>query len=261
MGKNANQSSYQQNREIGLYTLIQNIINQKMFVNIGIITKVHNDNLIDVKLYRSNVDGSDIELGAVRLLHLGTDKFRITVQPAIGDNVLILANQDFIGELENNHDANLDEPVVLPYSNATLQAILISPEKEDNQDDLLTTIDVDKNGNIDVKSQGCIKATVIDQDGKDQECVEVGTEKIVLTDTKNGNTVTLDENGISATNDTDGLFDVGNSVGTLGGLMAELIDEIVGLKTFGSPAQHSVMPDNIAKLNALKQKCGQVFKQ
>ena len=49
-----------------------------------------------------------------------------------------------------------------------------------------------------------------------------------------------------------GKITIKNAVTSLASIINELIDIIVGLKTLGSPANHVVSPDAIAKLTVLK---------
>lgn len=52
-----------------------------------------------------------------------------------------------------------------------------------------------------------------------------------------------------------------NSAQSLLTVMNELIDDIVGLTTIGSPPTHTLDPGTIAKLNATKQKLGLLLKE
>lgn len=89
---------------------------------------------------------------------------------------------------------------------------------------------------------------------------------ITVTD-KNGNSITMDSEGISATDkngqfltmDSSGVYLNGstnklkfyNSVHNMRSLIEELLNTLISMKTSGSPALHTVSPDDIAKFNAL----------
>jgi len=50
-----------------------------------------------------------------------------------------------------------------------------------------------------------------------------------------------------------------NSTGKFDQWMADFIDAIVGIKTFGSPPSHTLTPDTISKFTALKTRAGNLF--
>lgn len=142
-----------------LSALLSNIVNSRNIINVGIITKVIDENFINVRLYNTDVGSNPTYISAVRLLHIGTSKMKIKVTPAIGDTVLLLANRDFVEVLENNHDKKSADVLVEPYSKSTMQAILISPEEDDNNK---TAININEDGNITVETLGKIDISVKD---------------------------------------------------------------------------------------------------
>lgn len=142
-----------------LSALLSNIVNSRNIINVGIITKVIDENFINVRLYNTDVGSNPTYISAVRLLHIGTSKLKIKVTPAIGDTVLLLANRDFVEVLENNHDKKSADVLVEPYSKSTMQAILISPEEDDNNK---TAININEDGNITVETLGKIDISVKD---------------------------------------------------------------------------------------------------
>lgn len=139
-----------------LSALLSNIVNSRNIINVGIITKVIDENFINVRLYNTDVGSNPTYISAVRLLHIGTSKLKIKVTPAIGDTVLLLASRDFIEVLENNHDKKAAEVLVEPYSKSTMQAILISPEEDDNNKTLIT---IDEDGNVSISTDGSISVS------------------------------------------------------------------------------------------------------
>ena len=142
-----------------LSALLSNIVNSRNIINVGIITKVIDENFINVRLYNTDVGSNPTYISAVRLLHIGTSKLKIKVAPAIGDAVLLLASRDFIEVLENNHDKKAAEVMVEPYSKSTMQAILISPEEDDNNK---TAITINEDGNITLETLGKINVSIKD---------------------------------------------------------------------------------------------------
>ena len=142
-----------------LYSLLANVVNRKNIINIGTICKVIDKNFVNVRLYNTDEYGDPIIISAVRLLHIGTSKFKITVSPAIGDNVLLLSGRDFIKTVEYNHTAEKKKEFAEPFGNATVQAILISPEEDDNNK---TAISIDEEGNVTFDTLGKINVAVKD---------------------------------------------------------------------------------------------------
>lgn len=142
-----------------LYSLLANVVNRKNIINIGTICKVIDKNFINVRLYNTDEYGDPIIISAVRLLHIGTSKFKITVSPAIGDNVLLLSGRDFIKTVEYNHTAEKKKEFAEPFGNATVQAILISPEEDDNNK---TAITINEDGNITLETLGKIDVSIKD---------------------------------------------------------------------------------------------------
>lgn len=140
-----------------LSALLSNIVNSRNIINVGIITKVIDENFINVRLYNTDIRSNPTYISAVRLLHIGTSKLKIKVAPAIGDTVLLLASRDFIEVLENNHDKKAAEIMVEPYSKSTMQAILISPEEDDNNK---TAITINEDGNITLETLGKIDVSI-----------------------------------------------------------------------------------------------------
>ena len=146
-----------------LYSLLANVVNRKNIINIGTICKVIDENFVNVRLYNTDEYGDPIIISAVRLLHIGTSKLKIKVSPAIGDNVLLLSSRDFIKTLEYNHTAEKKKEFAEPFGNATVQAILISPEEDDNNKTLITideegTVSITTDKDINVSAKGNITA-------------------------------------------------------------------------------------------------------
>lgn len=170
-----------------LSALLSNIVNSRNIINVGIITKVIDENFINVRLYNTDITGNSIYISAVRLLHIGTTKLKIKVTPAIGDTVLLLANRDFVKVLENNHEQKPADILVEPYSKSTMQAILISPEEDDNNK---TTISINEDGNITLETLGKIDISI-------KNSFSDSGKKLVgfVMDTSNNFTLTTYDNG------------------------------------------------------------------
>jgi hypothetical protein len=170
-----------------LSALLSNIVNSRNIINVGIITKVIDENFINVRLYNTDVGSNPTYISAVRLLHIGTCKLKIKVTPAVGDTVLLLANRDFVEVLENNHEQKPAEVLVEPYSKSTMQAILISPEEDDNNK---TAISINEDGNITLETLGKIDVSIKDS-------FSDSGKKLVdfVMDTSNNFTLTTYDNG------------------------------------------------------------------
>lgn len=187
-----------------LSALLSNIVNSRNIINVGIITKVIDENFINVRLYNTDVGSNPTYISAVRLLHIGTSKLKIKVTPAIGDTVLLLASRDFIEVLENNHDKKAAEVLVEPYSKSTMQAILISPEEDDNNK---TAISINEDGNISVETVGNINVSVKDSfsnsGNKLVDFVMDTAKTFTLTTYDNGsakNTIKMASDGVTINN-------------------------------------------------------------
>ena len=184
-----------------LSALLSNIVNSRNIINVGIITKVIDENFINVRLYNTDIGSNPTYISAVRLLHIGTSKLKIKVTPAIGDTVLLLASRDFVEVLENNHDKKAAEVMVEPYSSSTMQAILISPEEDDNNK---TALNIDEDGNITLETLGKIDVSIKDSfsnSGKKLVDFVMDTAKsFVLTTYDNGsakNTIKMESSGVT----------------------------------------------------------------
>lgn len=141
------------NEQMPIYTAIQGFVNKTNYINIGVITKVHSENYVDVNLYYTSSTGNKVVVQAVRLLHIGTTKCKINITPAVGDNVLLLCPKDFVEKLEYNRTPKKGENSYLPYGNLNMCGILIKDEGDDN---VKTTISIDEEGKIDIASKGDI---------------------------------------------------------------------------------------------------------
>lgn len=187
-----------------LYSLLANVVNRKNIINIGTICKVIDKNFVNVRLYNTDEYGDPIIISAVRLLHIGTSKFKITVSPAIGDNVLLLSSRDFIKTVEYNHTAEKKKEFAEPFGNATIQAILISPEEDDNNK---TAISINEDGNITLETLGkidvSIKDSFSDSGKKLVDFVMDPSNNFTLTTYDNGsakNTIKMASDGVTINN-------------------------------------------------------------
>lgn len=190
-----------------LSALLSNIVNSRNIINVGVITKVIDENFINVRLYNTDISGNPIYISAVRLLHIGTAKLKIKITPAVGDIVLLLASRDFVEVLENNHDKKAADILVEPYSKSTMQAILISPEEDDNNK---TAISINEDGNITLETLGkvdvSIKDSFSDSGNKLVDFVMDTENSFTLTTYDSGsaiNTIKMSSDGVTITTDKD----------------------------------------------------------
>lgn len=153
------------NQQMPINTALRGFINSTNYINIGVITKVHDENYVDVNLYYTNNSGKKSVIQAVRLLHIGTTKCKLLITPAVGDNVLLLCPKDFIETIEYNRQPQKGEACYLPYGNINMCGILIKDEADDN---VKTTINIDENGAITLTTEDKISVNskeTIDFDG------------------------------------------------------------------------------------------------
>lgn len=144
------------NEQLPLFTALSGFVNKTNYINIGVITKVHDENYVDVSLYYTDSTGEQTVMQAVRLLHIGTTKCKLLITPAVGDNVLLLCPRDFIEKLEYNKKPTKGENSYLPYGNINMCGILIREEGDDN---VKTTVSINENGDINIETEGNISAT------------------------------------------------------------------------------------------------------
>jgi hypothetical protein len=71
----------------------------------------------------------------------------------------------------------------------------------------------------------------------------------------------VSKKAVTLKSDSSELLEIGNTIATLGAMVDELLQDLISMKTVGSPGQHVVSPDDIAKFTQLKTKWGQVFKK
>lgn len=141
------------NEQMPLYTALRGFINSVNYINIGVISRVHDENYVDVNLYYTNDAGRKVQIPAVRLLHIGTTKCKLIVTPAVGDNVLLLCPKDFIEKLEYNRLPQKGKNCYLPYGNINMCGILVKDEGDSN---VKTTIKIDEEGTISVETKGAV---------------------------------------------------------------------------------------------------------
>lgn len=60
--------------------------------------------------------------------------------------------------------------------------------------------------------------------------------------------------------DNDGKIKISNSSESIKDVLFDLIDKLIALKTFGSPANHTVDPSSVTDLTAIKTRLGSILK-
>ena len=150
-----NESTVKQiaNEQMPIYTALAGFVNKTNYINLGIITKVHNENYVDVNLYYTDSVGTPAVIQAVRLIHIGTTKCKLLITPAVGDNVLLLCPRDFVEKLEYNRVPQKGKSCYLPYGNINMCGILIKDEGDDN---VKTTITINEEGAVSVETAGAV---------------------------------------------------------------------------------------------------------
>lgn len=162
-----NEIALTNNKQAQPFSVIKNLITEFNFLNLGTIKAIHNENYIDVQTYYKNGDKTENVITDVRLLQLGTTKCKVFIQPAIGDNVLILTPKDFVPTLTYNEKPQDFKTSYLPYGNINACAILIRDEGDDN---IKTTVTITHNGDItvDTKGEAFVEAKKIHLNGDKQ---------------------------------------------------------------------------------------------
>lgn len=148
---NFNAQKMMANKESPINAVLKAFIAAYNFINIGIVTKVINENYVNVRLYHKSATGKNIVIKSVRLLHIGTTKCKLSITPAVGENVLLLCPKDFIEKLEYNHEADINEIYYSAYGDINMCGLLIREEADDN---VKTTISVDQSGNVSITTEG-----------------------------------------------------------------------------------------------------------
>lgn len=148
---NENLNQYIRLTETPINSILNEIVTDYTFVNIGVIKKLHNDIYADVVLYYLSDTGDEIVISDVRILQLGTAKCKVFIKPEVGDNVLILTPKDFVSELEFNRKPDEPPSASRFYSKRGTCGILIRPEKGAEEK---LTIEIDENGSCDIVSTG-----------------------------------------------------------------------------------------------------------
>lgn len=281
-------------REQDLYGVVRDIFTSLNTVNIGVIKTVHNEDFCDVSMYYSGGNGSEVIITDVRILHPGTEKVKVIVEPDVGDYVLLLTPRDFIPNFDFPRTPEAPEEGYQPYADCNACCILIKSDGEEEDINLSALVDID--GNITVRGKGTVSLTKTNSDDGDLLALnideygnlEVAGEGNYTASFKGDADITV-EGGATVTVKGDaalscdgavdieatqtGLITIKNSIDSLGALLAAVIDQIntfsqnvQSIDTVGSPASHSAGPGIIAnmvtlqtQLAQLKQKAGQVL--
>lgn len=229
----SNRKGYVANQEIELYSVIKGLINEKNYVNLCVITKVHNEDFVDVSLYYTGSSGKETMITDVRLLHLGTAKCKVTVEPDVGDYVLLVTPKDFLEEMKFNRQVEPSKEMYEPYANCNACGILVKSEAE-SEDDILTTLNVDLEGNITFDTNGKITATIGADD--DDVVIDISTDDGISVTDYNDNKVLINGDGMSV-EDTNGnkadLTSDGIAVEDANGNKVEMASGGVSLSTGG----------------------------
>lgn len=134
-----------------IYSVLANLVTQYNFVNLCIITKVHNEDFCDVRRYCLDSEGDDIVITDVRLVHPGTAKCKVVVEPDVGDYVLLLTPKDFVPKMDFGHEPDFSGEGTELYSDINAVGILI---KAEGDDDVNVSVKVDLDGNVSISAKG-----------------------------------------------------------------------------------------------------------
>ena len=153
--------------------LKENIFQDINCVLVGKISKVKSQNKIDVKpLYKPLIDGERINLPIlvnIPLMKLGNDKSIISIESEVGDMVVLLIS-DY--DLENLALTGNNEPVNTNSKHQLNDALAIpmSFTPFNMTSNHQTSINIDKNGQVDIISDGDINITTTDNYDVNIDC-------------------------------------------------------------------------------------------
>lgn len=178
----------------------------------------------------------------VPVVYFGTKKGGVHISPEEGDEVLIVCSERCLDtwkddggsgiEDEDNRKFNLPDAIAIPGLQANEFPNISDTDGFSVHHDEKIVVTTEK--------------TTITID-KDKVTIDNGKNKFELDDT-----IDLESTGSGKTK-------IGNSVATLGKILSDLLDDLAGMTTQGSPGMHSVSPADIVKFNQLKVTVGQVF--
>lgn len=158
-------------RETPWNTIITDLVTSYCFINIGVIKYIYDDTYVGVDFYYGKEGPLDV--ANVRLLQLGTTKCNIYIKPSVGDNVLLFCPRDYIEKLEFNKERGNAKSFFKFYGTCNMCGILIKDESDDN---VLTSININENGDVDFSTQGLISASQIDDQGEEKASVKVDAD-------------------------------------------------------------------------------------
>lgn len=200
---------------------------------------------VQPSLKRKMPNGQFMELPIIvdaPVLYFGTVKAGIHIPLEEGDEVLLLCSErcldswkDAGGSGIEDNDArrfSIPDAVVIPGLQATT-----FPNIEDKEG-----FSLHHDEKIVITTE---KSTITVED--DKITFDNGKNKFELDDK-----IDLESTG-------SGTMKIGNSIATLGKILSDLLDDLAGMTTVGSPATHTVNPSDIAKFQQLKVTVGQVF--
>lgn len=168
-------------RETPWNTIITDLVTSYCFINIGVIKYIYDDTYVGVDFYYGKEGPLDV--ANVRLLQLGTTKCNIYIKPSVGDNVLLFCPRDYIEKLEFNKERGNAKSFFKFYGTCNMCGILIKDESDDN---VLTSININENGDVDFSTQGLISASQIDDQGEEKASVKVDKDGNIAIKSESG---------------------------------------------------------------------------
>ena len=148
---NENSIKQIENNADSLSATLGDFVTRNTIVNLATITKVHNPDYVDVKLYYKNNANNDVIITDVRLLHIGTAACKLNIEPTEGDNIILLTPKDFVSKLEYKRKPEKSKNIYAPYPITGACGIIVKAETDD---EVKTTINIDKDGNISLSTDG-----------------------------------------------------------------------------------------------------------
>ena len=179
----------------------------------------------------------------VPVLYFGTAKAGIHIPLEEGDEVLIVCSERCLDSWKDAGGDSIEDTDTRRFSMPDAVAIPgLQAQTFPNISEKENCFALHHDSKIVITTE---KTTIIVDE--DKITLDNGKNKIEIDDT-----IDFESTGT-------GTIKFGNSIATLGKILSDLLDDLAGMTTVGSPATHTVNPSDIAKFQQLKATVGQVF--
>lgn len=144
----------------GLATLVCERIEEYQFINIGVVTKVIGRKVaVTVPILPKPTKTVPVQMPSeyvnVPLINLGSNAVGITIEPKVGDTVVLLATRDHFEDIKIANPPT-PETNALYYGHRNIRALQIAPESIDT---CPVTIKISQTGELTIQSRQKVSAT------------------------------------------------------------------------------------------------------